>query len=399
VSPAWAETSLQRVLVYGSGAAALEALLVLVDHAGPLSEIELVSPSRDYAIRVPAGGTLDTRPGLRLDLGSLASELGAGFRGDAVTSIDAGHREARTRLGQRLSYDAMIVASGTRLREAIPGAITAWGTRDRTVFSRVIPELLAGDVHTVAFCAHPGDLWTLPLYELALLTAGRLADASIEGAELIVVTWEAAPGQILGPQAGEALSAVLEETGIEVVTEREPIRFEPGLLQTVGDSVNAERAVALPRHDGSYIANIPLDEEGFVPVDDFGRVDGVDGIYAVGAVTSGAIRHASVGAEQARAAAESVAAALGAPIKPRPARRVLSGRLLACPARRAHGGSRGLWWPPEALSGARLRDYLSESVGFELPDVEGGIEIELDLEEIASVGGGMGPRARPRSLS
>jgi sulfide:quinone oxidoreductase len=386
VSAAWADRRSSRLLVYGSGVAALEALLVLVDHSDELCEIELVSPSRDFAVRAPAPEPFGARQGLRLDLGKLASELGIGFRADAITSIDGERGEARTRLGERLAYDALIIASGARLREAVPGAITAWGVADRTVFSRLVSELLSGEVSSVAFCAHSGEPWTLPLYELALLTAARLTAAGVEK-ELFLVTWESTPAQLLGQTAGEALAAVLEEAGIELIAGREPVRFEPGLLRTLGEPVAAERAVALPRHDGCYLANVPLDEEGFIPTDEFGRVDGAEGLYAVGEVTSSPLRHPSIAAEQARAAAEAVAARTGASIDPRPARRVLSGRLLACPLTRRSGTSRGLWWPPEALSAPRLRDHLSRSVGFELPSIEGGIEVELALDDLVAAEG------------
>jgi NADH dehydrogenase FAD-containing subunit len=384
VSATWTENPRHRVLIYGSGVAALEALLVLAEHARERCQVELVSPSRDFAVRAQAPELFGSRQGLRLDLGSLAAELGAGFRADAVTAIDAGRGEARTRLGQRLPYDSLIIACGTRLRETVPGAITAWGAADRTVFSRIVPELLSGDARSVAFCAHSGEPWTLRLYELALQTAARLTAAEVDQVELYVVTWEAAPGQVLGQNASDALAAVLEEEGIGVILGQEPARFEPGRLHTLDEAITADRAVALPRHDGCYIANVPLDEHGFIPVDELGRVEGVEGAHAAGDVTSLPIRHGSIAVEQGRAAAEAVAARAGAPIEPRPARPRLSGRLLASGVARRPGGSSGLWWPPEALSGPRLRRHLSESVGFDLPPVDGGIAVELTLEDLAA---------------
>lgn len=399
VSAAWAERSPpERVLVYGSGVPALEAVLVLADHADDLYEVELISPSRDFAVRAPAPDPFGSRHGLRLDLGQLAAELGIGFRSDAVTSVDPGGHEARTRLGERLPYRALIIASGTRLREAVPGAITAWGAADRTVFSRLVPELLSGEVRSVAFCAHAADPWTLPLYELALLTATRLHAAEIEDVELSVVTWESSPVQVLGHAAGEAVAAVLEEAGIEMIADREPIGFEPGLLRTAGDPIAVERAVALPRHDGSYIANVPLDAAGFIPTDGYGRVEDTEGLYAAGEVTATAIRHAAIAAEQARASAEAVAADAGAPIEPRAAGSVLSGTLLACPLTRESGARRGLWWPPEALSGPRLRDHLRDSVGFELPELDGGIAVELDLESLTEAQDRLVSGTRPERL-
>jgi sulfide:quinone oxidoreductase len=287
---------------------------------------------------------------------------------------------AQTRLGERLPYDSLIIASGTRLRVAVPGAITAWGHTERGTPGTLIPELLLGDIASLAFCVPGGDPWPLPVYELAILTARRLSAAARGDAELVVVTPESVPGEGLGPEASEALLAVLEEAGIGLVPGRVPLRFESGTLLTTSEAVSADRAVAPPRHDGCYLAELPLDDEGFIPADELGRVAGADGVHAAGEVTSFPLRHAAIAAEQARAAAEAVALRAGAVLSPTPWRATISGRLLACPLTRRLSGTSGLWWPPDVLAAPELRAYLAERVGFRPTLPEGGVPVELALE-------------------
>ena len=61
-----------------------------------------------------------------------------------------------------------------------------------------------------------GDIWSLPLYELALLTAWHLADAGVIGVELAVVTPEQEPMEAFGPPAGRLMRSLLADRGIVV---------------------------------------------------------------------------------------------------------------------------------------------------------------------------------------
>ena len=68
----------------------------------------------------------------------------------------------------------------------------------------------------VAFAAPPGIRWTLPAYELALLTASFVADRHLTGIELAIVTPEGEPLAAFGPTAGRALRDLLGDRGIRL---------------------------------------------------------------------------------------------------------------------------------------------------------------------------------------
>ena len=152
-----------------------------------------------------------------------------------------------------------------------------------------------------------------------------------------------------------------------------------------GPALEAQRVVSLPRIVGPAVAGLPHDGEGFIPVDTHARVQHLDGAYAAGDATTCPIKQGGVAAQQADAAAEAIAAELGAELEPQPFRPVLRGLLLtgATPRylRAEVAGGRGddwpvsesaLWWPPDKIAGRYLAPYLATR-GAETPP--GSIEV------------------------
>ena len=76
---------------------------------------------------------------------------------------------------------------------AIPGALTFRGAADIEVVQHLLEEVTRGDVHSVAFVIPWGAVWSLPAYELALLTATHLQRQSVKDVELTLVTPEVEP--------------------------------------------------------------------------------------------------------------------------------------------------------------------------------------------------------------
>jgi sulfide:quinone oxidoreductase len=136
-------------------------------------------------------------------------------------------------------------------------------------------------------------------------------------------------------------------------------------------------AVALPRPVARAIAGLPGDAEGFLPADAHGRLESAPAVYAAGDATSRPLRQGGLAAQQADAAAVSIALQAGAPVAPEPYRPVLRGLLLT-------GGrpwflSRGTdtpgvavadaaWWPPHKIAGLELAPYLDAHPELLAPD-------------------------------
>jgi sulfide:quinone oxidoreductase len=106
--------------------------------------------------------------------------------------------------------------------------------------------------------------------------------------------------------------------------------------------------------------------------DPTGRVDGFDDVFAAGDVTAFPVKQGGIAAQQADAAAESIAELAGADLQPKPFSPVLRGLVFSGDAssyfRAEPAGGKGytesvsgepLWWPPARLVGRRLAPYLA----------------------------------------
>jgi hypothetical protein len=70
------------------------------------------------------------------------------------------------------------------------------------------------------------------------------------------------------------------------------------------------------RRRGPAITGLPHDTGGFIPVDQYAAVPGVQGVWAAGDATDFRIKHGGVSAQMADTAARSIAALAGASITP-----------------------------------------------------------------------------------
>jgi sulfide:quinone oxidoreductase len=243
---------------------------------------------------------------------------------------------------------------------------------------RIRAELSAGWVKRVAFVAPGSAAWTLPLYQLALLTAREARSMGIDDAELVVVTAEERPLALFGPIVSASVAQLLDERGIAFVgSARADLRGEDIVLVPGGRRLPAQRVFALPELRGPALPGIPCDAHGFVPADPHGRVRGLENVFAAGGVTTFPVKEGGIAAQQADAAAQSVAARHGCPIEPRPFRPVLRGRLVTGEAdlfllRDIAGGSgdvgagtRASWWPSaEGASRHLARERMTDAVAY-----------------------------------
>jgi sulfide:quinone oxidoreductase len=387
-----------HVLIAGGGVAALEAALALRALAEDHVSVELLAPEPDFWYR-PLAVAEPFRLGevRHFELSTLAAEAGATFTPGELVSVDAARRLAYTKPGGAMSYSMLLIACGVVPKPAIEGAITFRGPADTENIERLLAEIEAGHVRRVAFTVPAGAVWSLPVYELALMTAAWVQTRGIAGVELALVTPETEPLHLFGREASDTVRALLDERGIAVHTRAYPAEAREGELLLVGDRiVLADRVVALPRLQGTRIGGIPQTFEGFIPVDEHGRVTGLEDVYAAGDITSFHVKQGGIAAQQAEAAAEAIAAAAGVALRPRPFRPVLRGLLLTGEGPRylrgelAPGGqepsqasAEPLWWPPAKIVGRYLAPFLARVVGMgdrSEPESEAGLSVEVDLD-------------------
>jgi sulfide:quinone oxidoreductase len=398
-----------RVLIAGGGIAALEALAGLRALAGDRIEATLLAPDPVFSYRPLSGAVpfsfLEERS---RSLADLAEGLGGRLVRDGLALVDEDRSRVLTHDGDFLRYDALLVAVGATVADGRPGR-TVW-TRgsERSVLAPLLRALEGGAVRSVAFVIPRDASWPVDAYELALVA--RRVDA---GSKVFLVTAEEYPLEMLGSVASEAVREELVRAGVELLTGVEVRDPEAASDERGGDAfssmvarisqrkrrprgeqvtlqlepvsaLSVDRAVFLPAVHGPRIRGLEHDDAGFLEIDGNARVAGSASVYAAGDVTTISPRHSTSAANQADAAAESIAAGAGADLTPTPWSTVLHG-ILALPPH--FPGAQGspwldgdepvahcLWWPPGHVSGRHLASYLAEDD----PGVEPGLHWHPD---------------------
>jgi sulfide:quinone oxidoreductase len=389
------------VLIAGGGVAALELMLALRALAKERVEIDLLSAEREFVYRpLAVAEPFDVGQAHRFDLAAIAHDRGARVRLGALAGVDAERRHAVTDDGQELGFDVLAIAVGARPRETLRGALTFAGEESRRAFRGLLGELGPAGIERLAFAVPGGTVWALPLYELALMTATYAAARGLDGVQITLVTPEDAPLALFGQRASNAIRALLGERGIAVRASAYPTLVEDDrLVVTPGEPVAADRVVTLPVLEGPRLPGVPHDAGGFIPTDPYGRVEGLDDVYAAGDATTFPVKQGGIATQQADVVAKSIAALAGAPVTPERFRPVLRGLLLTgntpgylqAELRGGQGETsvmdmEPLWWPPSKIAGHYLSRYIATLVAAE-PPPEGGIRIEVDdLEALLGSG-------------
>jgi sulfide:quinone oxidoreductase len=362
-----------RVVIAGGGVAALETVLALRDLAGERVELRVIAPNEEFVYRpMTVREPFAFAAASRYPLAPILERLGVELLRDELAWVDPDQHVAHTSSGQELSYDALVLALGARVSPRYSHALTIDDRKMDATLHGLIQDVELGYVKSVAFVAPGRMAWPLPLYELALMTAGRAYDMNVE-LQTTIVTPEDSPLAIFGAQASEGVAALLEQAKIKTITSAYAeipslgeITISPGERH-----VHAERIVALPELYGPSVRGIPLSDHGFIRVDRCGHVDDVDGVYAAGDATDFAVKQGGIGAQQADVVAESIAALAGADVEPQPFAPIVRGILLTYDKPRylkaqitgGHGfssefGTEPTWEPVSKISARYLAPFL-----------------------------------------
>ncbi len=317
-----------RVLVAGGGVAALEAVLTLEEKAAGQLDVRLLASSPHFEYR-PLSVTEPFKLGRahRFELSELLGTEGAERIVDTLEAIDVKRSEVLTTNGLTLGYTALLVAVGARRREAIPGAITFSGSEASTEVGGLLRSAESGRIERIVFAVPAGVTWSLPAYELALMTNAHFAEHDVP-TKVAIVTPEPRPVEAFGSRHSSTVEELLRSRGIAFHTAT-AIRAEAGrLVLEGGGSIPADATVALPELVAPRITGLPRDDLGFLPTDKHGRVRGLPGVYAAGDVTSFPLKQGGIAAQQADAAAEAIVADLGMLANPQQFQPVLRGLLV-----------------------------------------------------------------------
>jgi sulfide:quinone oxidoreductase len=295
-----------EVVVVGGGVAALEFVLALQALMGDRVRTTVVAPNEDFVLRPRlVAAPLETGVPWHWPLAEIADRIGFGLVRAEVTSVDPADHRIVVRGGDALPYDSLVLALGARTLPVYDDALELGDADGARALQTLREQIRQGAVRRVAFVVPARAGWLPPVYEAALLMANSSANARCS-----LLTPEARPLEQFGVPASTVVSAALEAAGVEFAGGGRP--FDPA---------DFDRIVTVPLLRGPRLAGVPSGGlYGLIEVDDHARVRGLRDVYAAGDATDYPIKLAGLACLQADCAAETVAAAHGHDVRPRPFR-------------------------------------------------------------------------------
>jgi sulfide:quinone oxidoreductase len=367
-----------EVVIAGGGVAALETALALHKLAADRVKLTLLAPTADFIYRpIAVLEPFVHMPPRQLPLAKFAAELNATFEHDTVAAVECQRRVLHTGAQRELTYDALVIAVGARTSHILPDALAIDVSRMDASLHGLIEEIDNGSLRSLAFVA-PRPTWPLPVYELALLTQEHAREKNVDLA-VTIITAEQRPLAAFGENVSAGVAAILADADIQTIFDARVESSSGELIVHPGEQhLRFDRVVALPRLAGPAITGLPADADGFLPVTSRCEVTGIDRVYAAGDATDFPGKYGAIAAQQADAAAASIAALAGAPAEPTPFDGVVHGALVSGRKHRRlyftariEGGlaqdsrtSDAPTWSPEAKIAARhLGPYLDKLWG------------------------------------
>jgi NADH dehydrogenase FAD-containing subunit len=287
-----------RIVVVGGGIAGVEAVLAL---AATLPGARIVLLTRSPVLRilpnlvyVPFGVPAEQ---VDIDLeATLAGHDHCEVTYGSVSEVDADRRVVVLTDGRRIPWDALVAAPGT-----IPDP-----TSGRRLRSLADAEELRDELEVLAAAPWASDVvirvlpdssWSAPAYELAFLADVWLrAVDRREEVDLVVVTDEREPFELLGPEPVQAVDDELSMRSIEVMRGMQPQRIE---------MIDGDLVVDVGGLDAARIRGIPgRSSSGFYETDDSCRV--ARDVYVVGDAAGFPIKAGFATAWQARRVAHAL---------------------------------------------------------------------------------------------
>jgi NADH:ubiquinone reductase (H+-translocating) len=207
-----------KILIIGGGFAGFWAALAARRVAGPRAGVTLVSPEPVLEIRPRL---YEARPEtLAVALLPLLRKVDVGFvRGEAIR-LDTAAKAVTLAAGDRLVYDRLVVATGSRMRRPpVPGAEAAFSVdtqAEAIAFDRRLGEIVRGVAAPTIAVVGAGFTGI----ELALELRDRLkvhgADGAAERLRIVLIERAATVGPELGAGPRPPIEAALAAAGVEL---------------------------------------------------------------------------------------------------------------------------------------------------------------------------------------
>jgi NADH dehydrogenase FAD-containing subunit len=286
---------LPRVVVIGTGIAAVEATLLLHSRLRGRVDLSVVSDSDRFLYRpnlvyVPFGAESS-----ELDMEIALANQGIPLQVQPVEGLDAGTGRVHLADGSRLPYEHLVIATGaSAVPHEVPGlgehAMTLSGSSDALVlrerFTHLRGQAREGAPQRVLFVVPSHTGCALPLYEVALMLDTWLRrERAREPVRISFVTHERSFAESCGPRMHDLIERELAGRDMEGHAGEQLIAVRAGEAAFAGGRIEPfDLLVAIPPQGPTVrYGGLPTDERGFVRVEaGTRRVLGHPEIYAPG---------------------------------------------------------------------------------------------------------------------
>ncbi|PHR56187.1 MAG: sulfide:quinone reductase [Arcobacter sp.] len=287
---------MKKALILGGGFAGLDTAIHLRKEK---YEVTLVS-DRDYfyiyptSIWVPTGKA--SFEDVCIDLQDLQKVHGFSLVVDGVSKIEAKERRVTLASGRTLEeYDKLVIAIGTsKLKpKGIEHTLSICGAPKMSLeIKDRLDTLIAKGSGSMAFGfgGNPKDSSAVrggPGFELLFNVDTMLRKKGIRDKfDLHIFTPMPKPGARLGEKSYNMLLKMFERSQITRHFGKKIKGFEKDTIIFEDDStLESDFIMFIPAGDGHEVikdSDLPLNEAGFVKINDYCEVDGLDNVYAVG---------------------------------------------------------------------------------------------------------------------
>jgi sulfide:quinone oxidoreductase len=314
-----------RVVVLGTGVAALETTFLLHSRLRGRVDLEVVSDSGRFVFRpnlvyVPFGAEPEAS---ELSMNMVLANDGIPLQLQGAEGVDTDLGRVHLVDGTQLPYEHLVIATGARPSpQAIPGlrtqAVAMWDSASaltlRERFAQLRGRAREGASQRVLCVVPRHSQCALPLYEIALMLDTWLRrERAREPVRITFVTHEASFAEACGPGMHDVIEREFTERGTDGHVGEELIDVSPHEATFAGGRTERfDLLVTMPPHGPSIrYDGLPADDRGFLCVEGGTRqVLGHPELYAPGDAGDFPVKDAFLALLQADAVADHIAAVI-----------------------------------------------------------------------------------------
>lgn len=286
---------MKKVTILGGGIAGVEAAIYYKKEG---FDVELIS-ERDYLFIYPISIWIPVKKisfsDVSFSLEKLAQKHNFTLTIDSVVAIDGNSKTVTLKNGSAREIENLVIAIGASKMKhiGIENTLSICGAPEQSqLIETKIEELVKAGRGKIAFGfgGNPNDSSAVrggPGFELFFNLHNYLKKLGIrENYEMTFFAPMAEPGARMGKKALSMMDMMFKRNSFKAHFGKKIKRFEnDGIIFEDESRIESDFTMFIPAGDGHEIvksSNLPQNSAGFIKIDDYCKIDGIDGWYAIG---------------------------------------------------------------------------------------------------------------------